>query len=205
MRIRSFLFNHIIERPILMKEKYISRVDSYKSSMFGYLVRLYRGKSVLWQQWFPDKKYGGKEKSLKAAIKMRDKMMKELNYKPGGDKDLRKWQPIKKDRKTRSNTGHLGIWESGYLKKRKDGVKEYRYIAVTYVEEKGKNKTKRFYFKDKEGRKEALEKAIKFREAKELSARLAAAEYNREVIKRQVEAENKLKEKAIKKKLPIQI
>jgi len=188
-----------------MKEKYISRVDSYKSSMFGYLVRLYRGKGVLWQQWFPDKKYGGKEKALKAAITMRDKMMKELNYTPGGDKALRKWQPIKHNRKTRSNTGHLGIWESGYSKKRKSGVKEYRYIAVTYVEEKGKNKTKRFYFKDEKGRKEALNKAIKFRESKELSARLAAAEYNREVIKRQVEAENKLKEKAVKKKLPIQI
>ncbi|HID38843.1 MAG TPA: hypothetical protein EYP36_04940 [Calditrichaeota bacterium] len=188
-----------------MKEKYISRVDSYKSSMFGYLVRLYRGKSVLWQEWFPDKKYGGKEKALKAAISQRDKMMKELNYKPGGDKALRKWQPIKKDRKTRSNTGHLGIWESGYTKKRKSGVKKYRYIAVTYVEEKGKNKTQRFYFKDEEGRKAAMKKAIEFRNAKELSARIAAAEYNREVIKRQIEAENKLKMKAAKKNLPIQI
>ncbi len=188
-----------------MKEKYISRVDSYKSSMFGYLVRLYRGKSVLWQEWFPDKKYGGKEKALKAARSQRDKMMKELNYKPGGDQSLRKWQPIKKDRQTRSNTGHLGIWESGYTKKRKSGVKEYRYIAVTYVEEKGKNKTKRFYFKDEKGRKEAMKKAIKFREEKELSARIAAAEYNREVLKRQIEEENKLKAKAKKKKLPIQI
>jgi len=170
------------------KEKYISRVDSEKSGMFGYLLRLYKGKGVLFQFWFSDKKYGGKEKTLKAAIKMRDQKIKDLSYNPN---ENRKWQPIQRTKKVKSNTGYLGIYESSYSKKNLDGnKKEYAYFAVSYTENKGENKIKRFYVTQKRSRNEALRLAIDFRESKEISARLAAVEYNRKIDERLVKAEN---------------
>lgn len=177
-----------------MKEKYISRVDSFKSGMFGYLLRLYKGRGVLFQQWFSDKEYGGKAKALDAAIKIRDRKMVEYNYKPGGDPDLKPWKPVLHDRKVMSNTGYLGIYESKEYKKLKDGsLRECPYIAVSYVEERGKPKSKKFYIGKKRTREQALEEAIKFRSAKEISARAAAIEYNREVQKRMIEEENKIR------------
>ncbi len=177
-----------------MKEKYISRVDSEKSKMYGYLVRLYRGNEVLFQQWIADKKNGGKEKAHQLAIKIRDEKIKELNYNPGDGQSNRQWKPVLSKRKATSNTGHLGVYESHDFRKLKDGSKsKCRYIAASYVEGKGQSRIKKFYYGHKRTREEALQEAIKFREAKEVSARLAAVEYNRKLTERLVEAENKVR------------
>lgn len=176
-----------------MKEKYISRVDSSKSKMYGYLLRLYKNKGVLFQQWFPDKKYGGKEGSLVEAIRVRDSKITELNYHPGGGLSNLGWKPVHLDRKPKSNTGYLGVYESHEFKTLKDGTKkESCYFAASYVEEKGKPRLKKFYYGRKRTREEALQNAIKFRSAKELSLRAAAVEYNRKIQERFIEAENKL-------------
>ena len=100
-----------------MKEKYISRVDSSKSKMYGYLVRLYRGKGVLFQEWLSDNKYGGQEKALEAAITIRDKKIADLNYYPGNGHTYREWKPVLRGRTARSNTGHMGVYESYEFKK----------------------------------------------------------------------------------------
>ncbi len=172
-----------------IKEKYISRVDSEKSGMYGYLLRLYRGKGVLFQFWFSDKKYGGKEKTLKTALKLRDEKINELSYNPNVN---RKWQPVQLTKKIKSNTGHLGVYESSYAKKNKDGRRlEYQYFAVSYTKNKGENKIKRFYITKKRSRKEALELAIQFREGKEISARIAAVEYNRQIDEKMINQENR--------------
>ncbi|MBD3226517.1 MAG: hypothetical protein GF313_17460 [Caldithrix sp.] len=179
-----------------MKEKYISRVDSEKSKMYGYLVRLYRGKGVLFQQWFPDREYGGKEKCFEAAKAMRDKKIVELNYHQLKGPKNREWKPVQSSQKPRSNTGHLGIYESQDYKKLKDGtLRENPYIAVSYVETKGQSRTKKFYIGKKRNREQALKEAVEFRNAKEISARIAAVEYNRELQKRLIEEENKLRKK----------
>ena len=175
-----------------MTEKYISRVDSSKSKMYGYLLRLYKDKGVLFQQWFPDKKYGGKEAAFKAAKEMRSAKIAELNYHPGGGLSNLGWKPVLLDREPKSNTGYLGVYESHDYKKLKDGSrKKNRYIAASYVEEKGKPRLKKFYYGKKRTREEALEAAVKFRSAKELSLRAAAVEYNRKLQQRFIEAENK--------------
>ncbi len=177
-----------------MKEKYISRVDSEKSKMYGYLIRLYRGNEVLFQQWIADKKNGGKEKALQKAIKIRDEKIKKLNYNPSDGKSNRQWKPVLAKREATSNTGHLGVYESHDFRKLKDGSKtKCYYIAASYVEGKGKSKIKKFYYGRKRTREEALQEAIKFRAAKEVSARLAAVEYNRKLTERLVKAENKVR------------
>ncbi len=176
-----------------MKERYISRVDSSKSKMYGYLLRLYKNKSVLFQQWFPDKKYGGKETALKEAIRVRNAKMAEYNYNPGSGLSNLSWKPVQLDREPKSNTGYLGVYESHEYKKLKDGSKKKSsYIAASYVEEKGKSKLKKFYFGNKRTREEALKEAVRFRSAKELSLRAAAVEYNRKLQERFIEAENKI-------------
>ncbi len=174
-----------------MKEKYISRVDSSKSKMYGYLLRLYKDKGVLFQQWFPDKKYGGKEAAFEAAKEVRSAKIAELNYNPGGGLSSLRWKPVLLDREPKSNTGYLGVYESHEFKKLRDGSKKKSsYIAASYVEEKGKSKLKKFYFGKKRTREEALKEAVRFRSAKELSLRIAAVEYNRKLQQQIIEAEN---------------
>jgi len=194
-----------------MKHKYISRVDSSKSKMYGYLVRLYRGKGVLFQEWISDNKSGGKEKALKKAIEVRDSKIKDLNYSPGNGMTNREWKPVQIKKGTTSNTGHLGVYESHEFKTLKNGTKrKCSYIAASYVEEKGKAKLKKFYIGPRRTREEAIKEAVKFRSAKEISARAAAVDYNRELQKRLIEAENKLlsntkrkRSSTIKKILPV--
>ncbi len=192
-----------------MKEKYISRVDSSKSKMYGYLLRLYKNKGVLFQQWFPDKKYGGKEASFEAAKEVRDAKIIELNYNPGSGLSNLGWKPVLLDREPKSNTGYLGVYESHEFKTLRDGSKKKSsYIAASYVEEKGKSKLKKFYFGKKRTREEALREAVRFRSAKELSLRAAAVEYNRKLQQRFIEAENKLlaeqkKQRSSKKSRPL--
>jgi len=184
-----------------MKEKYISRVDSTKSKMYGYLLRLYRGNNVLFQQWLSDKRYGGKEKALEEAIRIRDEKIEQLNYNPQNGRSNRQWKPVLMNRKPKSNTGHLGVYESHDYRKLKDGSKvKCLYIAASFVEDKGQAKIKKFYYGTKRTRKEALEAAIDFRSSKEISARIAAVDYNRELMERLVEAENKLKREEQKSK-----
>jgi len=184
-----------------MKEKYISRVDSYKSGMFGYLLRLYRNNSVLFQEWFSDKDYGSKDRALQAAMEARKRKMKAYNYIPGGDSGMRQWKPVLQTRDPKSNTGILGISKGRDLKKNENGevVREYPYFQVNYVEEKGKRKTKKFYITKKRDRKEALKQAKEFRSAKEVSARMAAVEHNREIARQLVEEEN-IRRKELEKK-----
>ncbi len=161
--------------------------------MYGYLVRLYRGKGVLFQEWLSDNKYGGKENAFEEAKAIRDKKIADLNYYPGNGHTNREWKPVQNKRSARSNTGHTGVYESYEYKKLKDGTKKKSsYIAASYVEDKGKPKIKKFYFGEKRDRDQALKEAIKFRGAKEMSLRAAAVEYNRELQKRLIEAENKL-------------
>ena len=175
-----------------MKEKYISRVDSEKSNMYGYLVRLYKGSEVLFQKWISDNKYGGKEKALKSAISIRDQKIKDLNYLDKSGASNRTWRAVQKA-SVRSNTGYQGIYESREMKRLKDGTpREHPYFAVSYVEERGKPRTKKFYITAKRGREETLKLAIEFRKAREMSARAAAVEYNRALQKRLIEAENKV-------------
>ncbi len=175
-----------------MKEKYISRVDSEKSKMYGYLLRLYKDRGVLYQEWFSDKVYGGKDKSLRAALETRDRKIKELNYNPRDGLNNRPWRPIQFNKKPKSNTGHLGIYESHEFKTLKNGKqKKCTYIAVSYVEKKGRSRIKKFYIGKKRNRDEALEEAIQFRTAREFSVRAAAVEYNRDLQKRMIAAENK--------------
>lgn len=176
-----------------MKHKYISRVDSVKSKMYGYLIRLYHGKGVLYQKWVSDNMYGGKEKALEAALEIRDSKISELNYYPGNGLSNREWKPVALNRKPQSNTGHTGVYESREYKRKKDGtVKVCRYIAASYVESRGKSKTKKFYIGKKRSREQAIKEAVEFRSAKEISVRAAAVEYNRDLQKRLIEAENKL-------------
>lgn len=176
-----------------MKEKYISRVDSIKSNMYGYLLRLYKGKDVLFQQWFSDNKYEGKDKALTEAIVIRDSKISELNYYPGNGHTNREWRPVSQSRRTRSNIGHLGVYESHDYKKLKDGSKrKCSYIAASYVEDKGKPKIKKFYIGTKRNRDQAIKEAIDFRSSKEVSLRMAAVEYNRNLQKRLIDAENKM-------------
>lgn len=188
----EFYFNQRIgDRD--MKYKYISRVDSSKSNMYGYLIRLYKGKGVLFQKWVADHLHGGKENALKVAIEIRDTKIKELNYHPGNGMTNREWRPVALERGAHSNTGHLGVYESREYKKLKDGtVKTCHYIAASYVEERGKSKTKKFYYGNRRTKEQAIEEAVKFRAAKEISARAAAVEYNRALQRRMIEAENKL-------------
>lgn len=176
-----------------MKEKYISRVDSVKSKMYGYLLRLYKGKDVLFQQWFSDNKYDGKEKALAEAIAIRDTKISDLNYYPGNGHTNREWRPVGHNRRARSNIGHLGVYESHDYKKLKDGTKrKCSYIAASYVEDKGKPKIKKFYIGTKRTRDKAIKEAIEFRSSKEVSLRIAAVEYNRKLQQRLIEAENKM-------------
>lgn len=176
-----------------MKHKYISRVDSSKSKMYGYLIRLYRGKGVLFQEWISDNKSGGKEEALKKAIEVRDYKIADLNYYPGNGMTNREWKPVQAKKGATSNTGHLGVYESHEFKKLKDGTKKKcSYIAASYVEEKGKAKLKKFYIGIRRTREEAIKEAVKFRSAREISARAAAIEYNRELQQRLIQAENKL-------------
>jgi len=176
-----------------MKEKYISRVDSEKSKMYGYLLRLYKGKDVLFQQWFSDNKYGGKDKSFSAAISTRDTKISELNYYPGNGHTNREWRPVGQNRRPRSNIGHLGVYESHDFKTLKDGSKrKCSYIAASYVEDKGKPKIRKFYIGTKRTREQAIKEAIDFRKSREVSLRIAAVEYNRKLQQRLIEAENKM-------------
>ena len=178
-----------------MKEKYISRVDSPKSKMYGYLVRLYKGRGVLFQEWLSDSKYGGTEKAFEAAKKLRDDKIAELNYYPGNGHTNREWKPVQASRSAKSNLGILGVYESHEFKKLKDGSKrKCSYIAASYVEDKGKPKIKKFYIGEKRNREQAIKEAVKFRSAKEISLRAAAVEYNRALQKRLIDAENSMLE-----------
>jgi hypothetical protein len=179
----------------MKKEKYISRVDSEKSKMFGYLVRLYRGSGVLWQQWFPDYKYGGEKGAFEAALNTRNTKIVELQYNPKQTRrEHRFWRPVLDRQPPRSNTGHRGVTEGEYIKRDDKGeiIYVYHYFSVNFVEGKGKTRIRRFYVNKKWNRDEALQAAVKFRNEKELSAMASAIEYNNRMQKERIEAENKI-------------
>ncbi|MFQ3597293.1 MAG: AP2 domain-containing protein [Chloroherpetonaceae bacterium] len=61
--------------------KGISRIDSPDRNEHCWLVRATKD-SVTYSKSFADKKYGGKEKTMKIAIEYRDKLYKSLNIDP---------------------------------------------------------------------------------------------------------------------------
>ncbi len=143
--------------------KNISRIDQKDKNTFGWFVRIRRdGKQI--SKFFSDGKFGGKQKSLDAAVTFRDE-------------HIREWESFAKNHDrpmhvgTRSNIGHNGI--SYTRKKKKRNGKEYveHVFSVCYSPEKGVNKNKTFYIPKAHNRKEfkknyqdKLKEAIEFRD-----------------------------------------
>ena len=107
------------------KHKYITRLH-YKSS-FGWWVRL---RSAEIQKAFSDAVYGSKAESLKAAIKFRDKTMRELAKQgvPVG----RKPKGHHKKPTSKSKTGVVGV--TYQLRRAATGTFNKYYIGSYYPE-----------------------------------------------------------------------
>jgi hypothetical protein len=122
------------ENQMKLKHKYITRLH-FKSS-FGWWVRL---RSAEIQKAFSDAAYGSKSKSLKAAIKFRDKTLRDLakqgisiGRKPKGHHDT----PTKI-----SKTGIVGVT---YQLRRAAGGSFNKYYVGSYYPEKYQGRSKAF-------------------------------------------------------------
>ena len=133
---------------MLKKHKDISRVDQGNNCTHGWNVRI-RFKGKIKSKFFADKKNGGSEKALKAAITWRNATEKEIG-KVRTDKHL--WTVAH----SKSKTGIVGVCYS---------EKQQRY-NVSWVATDGKGKKSSFSIK-KYGKEAAFLKAVTLRNEKE--------------------------------------
>ncbi|MCP4360893.1 MAG: AP2 domain-containing protein [Chloroflexi bacterium] len=134
--------------------KSISRIDQPEKNNHGYYVRVsFRGKQH--RKFFNDKKYGGEEDALEAAIKYRNQLEKELG-KPRTDRMV--LAPKDKER-----AGVRRIRKQT----RKNGKVYYSEVyEVQWCPEPGKVERKNFYISTL-GEEEARRRAYELRRIKE--------------------------------------
>ena len=138
--------------------KNVTRIDNHPKHTYGWLVRIYRHGQVL-RKFFSDNPHGGKEAALEAALTWRDAMYIQH---PVEDVPFHT-QPM------RSNTtGVHGVSETFH--RSSSGAKLLCFV-VYWTPQRGKRKTKRFYFHHFDTREEALEAAAAFRKEKEAEIR----------------------------------
>jgi hypothetical protein len=134
--------------------KSISRIDQPSKKHHGFYVRVvFRGKQH--SKFFSDKKYGGGEAALEAAIKYRDELEAELG-KPRTDRMV--VAPPDKDR------GGVRRYQKPT---RRNGKVHYSDVyEVSWCPEPGKVRRKRFSV-NKLGEREARRRAYEFRMVQE--------------------------------------
>ena len=125
------------------KHKHISRQENKNSSACGWYCRVTYQKK-LHRKYFSDKKYGGKEQALKAAISWRNAKEQELGI-PRTDRPFYS--------KARTNTGVPGVILA----------EKYNRYQVQWYDVEGKQHTTNVVIK-KYGKKKAFEMACKIRE-----------------------------------------
>jgi hypothetical protein len=134
--------------------KSISRIDQPHKNHHGYYVRVvFRGKQH--SKFFGDRKHGGEEAALDAAIKYRNELEAELG-KPRTDRVV--VAPADKDR------GGIRRYQKPT---RRNGKVHYSDVyEVSWCPEPGQVKRKRFYV-GKLGEREAKRRAHEFRRMQE--------------------------------------
>lgn len=121
----------------------------------GWFVRFQRGGKTI-RRTFSDSKYGGKDKALEAAKKLRDEI--EQHY---ADTPYVGYHTKKSNKNT---SGVIGVYKDESITRRKSG-KTYIYKLWTahWVDKNGQHKYKRFSI-SRFGEAEALRLALKARE-----------------------------------------
>jgi hypothetical protein len=136
--------------------KSISRIDQPAKKHHGYYVRVsFRGKQH--SKFFSDKKFGGGEAALEAAIRYRNETEAELG-KPRTDRVV--VAPADKAK------GGGGVRRYMKPTRRGDKVHYSDVYEVTWCPEPGKVRRKRFYI-GKLGEREAKRRAYEFRRVQE--------------------------------------
>ena len=135
--------------------KSISRIDQSSKKHHGYYVRVnYRGEQH--RKFFSDKKHGGGDEALEAAIKYRNELEKQLG-KPRTERMVL----------ARKDGERVGVRRFRHVKKRGDKTYHSDAYEVTWCPEPGKVQRKRFYI-GKLGEKEAKRRAYEYRRAQEM-------------------------------------
>jgi hypothetical protein len=138
-----------------MKDNSLRGISRIHSKGAGWLVRLYRNNKVI-SKFFSDGTFGDPDKSLRAAQAYYRKAEKEFPPPP---------KPPFREKPLRNNkSGFNGICET--YSPTKKGGKVSRW-AVSWYNPPNKLHCKSFYFNDKQGRRQALKDAIKFRKDRE--------------------------------------
>jgi hypothetical protein len=161
--------------------KGISRIDAPDRNEHCWLVRATKD-SVTYSKSFADKKYGGKEKTLRIAVEYRDKLYKALNI------DLNK--PRKRGfrefpypfftKKANNKTGVVGVYRTTKIaeKQTPEGKKTVvvrdHYVASINVEKY--KQVQKFFSVAEHGEEKARKMAIAWRKKmeKEVASRMPA-------------------------------
>lgn len=139
--------------------KGISRIDSDDRNMHGWFARVYLRSKVYANKYFNDKKYGGKQKALRAAKEYLAATIKERNEKHPEAKNSRR--RVTTD--ARNKTGIIGV--SRTTIKSKSGVVS-EFFQVTWRPRKNVVRAKSFSIK-KYGEEGALRRAWEIRKKAE--------------------------------------
>ena len=132
--------------------KGISRINS-KSS--GWFVRLYRKNNVI-ARFFSDGKYGGTKKALKVAQSFYRQANREHPAEPR--------KPFRETLLRNNTSGYNGICETFTRNRKGDKIPCWN---VSWYYPSNKLHSKKFYFQDKQERKQALKEARQFRKDRE--------------------------------------
>ena len=139
-------------RPQPGKSKGVTRIEIPEKHTFGWMMRIRRGKKSF-QEWFADRKFGGKTKAKAAALKRYQRLDAKLP-----DATL-----SSKGRKTKRNSsGKVGV----YLKKSIGGRKakdEYYACVAFWLDPDGRKKSISFAV-EKYGHNKAWKMACHARE-----------------------------------------
>lgn len=134
------------------EDRNITRIDT-KRGTHGFQVRFQRN-SI--SHFFDDNKFGGREKAIEAARLYRDSMENII-----GSSDYNAPQ-FNKKQKSRNVSGHVGVYRTTLVKKKKQYIYKYEVWVAHYPVARGKNTNKPFYI-HKLGELEALRQAIEER------------------------------------------
>ena len=134
------------------KTKGVTRIEIPEKHTFGWMMRIHRGKKSF-QEWFADRKFGGKTKAKVAALKRYQRLDAKLP-----DATL-----SSKGRKTKRNSsGKVGV----YLKKSTGQSKskgEYRAYVAFWLNPRGQKESISFAL-EKYGQNKAWKMACHARE-----------------------------------------
>lgn len=147
--------NHLADLPFMSQNQNRNLTRLERKTTGGYLLRMMR-QGYMYTQFFSDREYGGKRKSVLAARKVRDELESELKGYTSKD--------IAKRERSNNTSGIVGVRLVEETDPRWESKPKYQYWVAQWSPSKGTRRTKRFSV-DKYGYDEAYRLALKARKA----------------------------------------